>query len=835
MEYSAELKKTLEYAKEISKDLETGYIGTVHVILALFKTDTLAGGLLNQFVSYEYLYGDAQACVAGYEIATVEGKKTSDDAEYALSPRLKRALEDAEKVAKYNGDTYLETTPVLFAIINDMGCVGTRLLSTAGVHVTALFEDLCSILEIPNMIQKNDGLVRTRGAQNVAPAQSGQGPKPNSVLAKYAKDMVEDARNGRMDPLIGRKAEIERVLEVLSRRTKNNPCLVGDPGVGKTAIVEGLAQLIAKGDVPDSMKEKKIYSLNMTAMVAGTKYRGEFEERMKRLIDEVQMDKDVILFIDELHSVVGAGAGEGTMDASNILKPALARGDFQLIGATTGEEYRKYIEKNAAFERRFQPISVEEPTEDMTIEILNGIKGKYEEYHGVVYEEGAMEYAVKLSARYVADRCLPDKAIDAIDEAAASKKLNLYKAEGNVKESINDEEYYTKKLEDALREGRMEDAIAISKERKEFLNGNSSKNAVSKKKKNNVVSKEDIAAVISEWTKVPLSRLCEEENERLLKLADDIKKCVIGQEMAVDAVAKVIKRSRVGMQDPRRPLGSFLFLGPTGVGKTELAKVLAERVFGREDALIRLDMSEYMEKQSVAKMIGAAPGYVGFEEGGQLAERVRKKPYSVVLFDELEKAHSDVLDALLQILDDGHLTDAKGRKISFKNTIIIMTSNTGAGRIVEPKLLGFSDHRDDNANYDKMREAVMEEVKQSFKPEFINRIDDIIVFRELGEEALKGIAKLQCDMVVKRCMEQLSIGLKISDSVIALIVEKGTDKKYGARPIRRYVQEKLEDAITDEYLNKKIVSGDVVTASVKDGMIVFKKKALTKEKKNVDI
>lgn len=644
------------------------------------------------------------------------------------------------------------------------------------------------------------------------------------MLEQYCTDLTEKAADGKLDPVVGRTEEIERLMQVLSRRTKNNPCLVGEPGVGKTAIIEGLAQRIVSGMVPESMKHKHILTLDLAALIAGSKYRGEFEDRMKRLIQEVKSSSDILLFLDEVHTMIGAGGAEGAMDASNILKPSLARGELQLIGATTISEYRKYIEKDAALERRFQPITVEEPDSAQSIQILEGLKGKYESHHHVTIEPGALEAAVKLSERYISDRNLPDKAIDVLDEACSKANLNEFKVPDNLTKTEEILQSLMKEKEQAVAEGRFAEASMLNQEQQavekklESIKKRFDKNQASHQI---CVTEQQIAEVVSVWTKIPVQKLGESESARLRKLEQTLQKRVIGQEEAVTAVAKAVKRGRVGLKSPNRPIGSFLFLGPTGVGKTELSKALAEALFGQEDAMIRVDMSEYMEKHSVSKMIGSPPGYVGHEEGGQLSEKVRRNPYAVILFDEIEKAHPDVFNILLQVLDDGHITDSQGRKIDFRNTVIIMTSNAGAKAIVEPKKLGFAAKEDPQDDYKKMKSNVMDEVKQLFRPEFLNRIDEIIVFHALSAENLKKIAGLLCKEFAVRVQSQLNIQLHIRDSVKKHIVEVGTDTKYGARPLRRAVQNELEDKMAEAILAGEIHSDMEVDVSFSKKQIKF--------------
>ena len=645
-----------------------------------------------------------------------------------------------------------------------------------------------------------------------------------STLEQYSRDLTALAREGKLDPVVGRDEEIRRVIQILSRRTKNNPCLVGEPGVGKTAVVEGLAARIVAGDVPFTVQNKRLLTLDLSGMVAGSKYRGEFEERIKKVIKEVTDDGNIILFLDELHTIIGAGGAEGAIDASNIMKPSLARGEIQLIGATTIAEYRKYIEKDAALERRFQPVTVEEPTEEEAVRILEGIKGKYEAHHHVTITPEAVEAAVRLSSRYINDRNLPDKAIDLIDEAAASARLHAMDAPDKAKEISDKIRELDWEMEKAIRVEAFAQMAEIKKKQDALVKKQERllKKREKREEENTLsIGENEIAEVVAQWTKIPVQKLAEKESERLLKLEKTLHKRVIGQEEAVTAVAKAIRRGRVGLKDPNRPIGSFLFLGPTGVGKTELSKALAEAMFGSEDAMIRVDMSEYMEGHSVSKMIGSPPGYVGFEEGGQLSEKVRRNPYSVVLFDEIEKAHPDVFNVLLQVLDDGHITDSKGRKVSFKNTVLIMTSNAGAQRIVDPKNLGFATEKSETKDYEKMKSNVMEEVKRSFKPEFINRIDDIIVFHQLNNENMKEIVNLLASNLYKRCEDQLGIHLTITAALKEHLVKKYADNKMGARPLKRAIQSVVEDALAEEILLKKVVPGDKVSAGFKNGKVVF--------------
>ena len=734
-------------------------------------------------------------------------KKERKHLEY--SPRLRYILEESQNEAVQLASEKVGTEHLLLTMLKDGDCVATRMLMTLNVNIQKLFQDLLLAAGIdPKEYMENQKDGETVGG----------------IIDQYSTDLTQEAREGKLDPVIGREKEIARVMEILSRRTKNNPCLVGEPGVGKTAIVEGLARQIAEGIVPESMKDKRIMVLDLPGMIAGSKYRGEFEERMKKLIREVKTAGNIILFLDELHTIIGAGGAEGAIDASNILKPSLARGEMQLIGATTLTEYRKYIEKDAALERRFQPVTVEEPTEDECIRILEGLKEKYEAHHDVEIEEDALKAAVHMSCRYINDRFLPDKAIDVLDESCSKVKLRGFK----VPENIVGTEIRCGKLEQekeaALKAGDIEKASELHREQKEAEKKlEQAKKRFNKKneKKKVPVTEEDVADVISMWTRIPVTRLNESESERLKKLDKTLEKRVIGQEEAIQALSKAVKRGRVGLKDPARPIGSFLFLGPTGVGKTELSKALAEALFGNEEDMIRVDMSEYMEKHSVSKMIGSPPGYVGHEDGGQLSEKVRRNPYSVILFDEIEKAHPDVFNILLQVLDDGHITDSQGRKVDFRNTVIIMTSNAGAKAIIEPKKLGFTQQEDQKADYKRMKANVMDEVKQLFRPEFLNRIDEIIVFHPLNEDNMKKIVGLMCKEVVQRAKEQLEIILVVRDSVKKHIVETGSDKKYGARPLRRAVQSQLEDKLAEALLNGEIKRGDHVEAGISKKEIKF--------------
>jgi ATP-dependent Clp protease ATP-binding subunit ClpC len=743
-------------------------------------------------------------------IAFENGVAVKDKEGY--SPRAARILEEAHRQAARFGQKQTGTEHLLLALIKEGENVAVRLLNTLGANVQKIYVDtLIAIGQDGNLYKEDLGKKGDRKAKQ-------------STLEQYSRDLTALAREGKLDPVVGREEEIRRVVQILSRRTKNNPCLVGEPGVGKTAVVEGLAARIVAGDVPFTVQNKRVLTLDLSGMVAGSKYRGEFEERIKKVLKEVTEDGNIILFLDELHTIIGAGGAEGAIDASNIMKPSLARGEIQLIGATTIAEYRKYIEKDAALERRFQPVTVEEPTEEEAVRILEGIKGKYEDHHHVQITPEAIEAAVRLSSRYINDRNLPDKAIDLIDEASASARLSALDAPDKAKEIADRIHEMDQEMERAIRMEAFDQMAEIKKQQDALVKKyDRLMKKREKQEAGNVISigENEIAEVVAQWTKIPVQKLAEKESERLLKLEKTLHKRVIGQEEAVTAVARAMRRGRVGLKDPNRPIGSFLFLGPTGVGKTELSKALAEAMFGSEDAMIRVDMSEYMEGHSVSKMIGSPPGYVGFEEGGQLSEKVRRNPYSVVLFDEIEKAHPDVFNVLLQVLDDGHITDSKGRKVSFKNTVLIMTSNAGAQRIVDPKNLGFATEKSETKDYEKMKSNVMEEVKRSFKPEFINRIDDIIVFHQLNNENMKEIVNLLASNLYKRCEDQLGIHLTITAALKEHLVSKYADNKMGARPLKRAIQSVVEDALAEEILQKKVVPGDKVSAGFKNGKVVF--------------
>lgn len=809
--YTDKAKKAVSYANRLSKSMQCNYVGTEHILAGLLRegSGVAAEVLAANNIELDKLLELINELVApGEEIAVLDR-----DGE---TPRTQAVLERAEEIAERFDCDEIGTEHLLLSMIKEGDCAACRLLNTMGANPQKLFVDILGAMgEDPARYRDEIQRGRADNSASLTP-----------TLDQYSRDLTALARAGMLDPVIGRKNETERVLQILCRRGKNNPCLIGEPGVGKTAIVEGIAQNLVNGTVPDIVAGKRLVSLDMSGLVAKSKYRGEFEERIKKVINEVAAVGNVMLFIDELHTIIGAGGAEGSLDASNILKPALARGEVQVIGATTIEEYRKYIEKDAALERRFQPVQVGEPTEEESIEILKGLRGLYEKHHNVEITDEGVEAAVRLSARYVNDRFLPDKAIDLMDEAAAKSRLGVMRDPQDAilkKQEIRQAEL---DLEDALREGDIERARTLKSAREDLelqwekLN---KKNQRADKRRKPVVGENEIAEVVAGWTKIPVSKLTENEAARLQKLEETLHKRVIGQEEAVSAVAKAVRRGRVGLKDPKRPIGSFLFLGPTGVGKTEVSKALAEAVFGNEDAMIRVDMSEYMEKHSVSKMIGSPPGYVGHEDGGQLSEKVRRNPFSVVLFDEIEKAHPDVFNILLQVLDDGHITDSQGRKVDFKNTIIIMTSNAGAQSIIEPKKLGFGVHEDEKQDHERMKNNVMEEVKRLFKPEFLNRIDETIVFRALNKDDMKQIVTLMASELQKRCREQLQIELVIRDAAKAYIVEKAYDRKYGARPLRRKIQDEIEDRLAEEIIAGKVKAGDRVVVTTKHKELIVEK------------
>ena len=809
--YTKKAEKVLEIAKKASRSMHHSYIGTEHLLIGLLGEGSGAAAKVLSSVGV-----DEERILELIEnlIAPSGNVITADAGGY--SPRTLRVLENAAKEAERFKNEKVGTEHLLIALIKEADCAAVRLLNTLGVNLQRLYVETLTAMGEDVSLHKDE-------FQNGKLAKK-KNLEATPTLNQYSRDLTQLAKEGGLDPVIGREEEIQRVIQILSRRSKNNPCLIGEPGVGKTAVVEGLAQNIVSGMVPDSVLNKRVVTLDLSGMVAGSKYRGEFEERIKKVLAEVKKAGNILLFIDELHTIIGAGGAEGAIDASNILKPSLARGEIQLIGATTIEEYRKYIEKDAALERRFQPVTVEEPDEEQAVAILTGLRPQYEAHHHVKITDEGIRAAVQMSERYINDRNLPDKAIDLMDEAASRVRLGNFKTPKQMKETEQRIRELDIILEEAVRGLRLGDAKAAREEKEELLKRHAKqikKYHKDAEKKEPLVNENEIAEVVSSWTKIPVKKLTADESAKLAKLEKTLHKRVIGQEEAVSAVAKAVRRGRVGLKDPNRPIGSFLFLGPTGVGKTEISKALAEAVFGNEQAMIRVDMSEYMEKHSVSKMVGSPPGYVGYDEGGQLSEKVRRNPYSVVLFGEIEKAHPDVFNILLQVLDDGHITDAQGRKVDFKNTIIIMTSNAGAQSIVSPKHLGFGSQDDEKQNYEYMKQGVMEEVRRIFKPEFLNRIDETIVFHALTKEDMKQIVTLLAKTLVERCRTQMEIELHIRDSVKAYIVETAYDPKYGARPLRRMIQSKIEDALAEEILAGRIKRGDRVEVGLKKKEIVF--------------
>ena len=808
--FTNKAQEVLKRAQEAALKLGNKYVGTEHILLGLtLVSDSVAAKALeSQGVTYHQVMDKIQSMTGGTSAYYIPADFT---------PRAKRVVESSVQEAFRMGTGYVGTEHILIALIRENDNIAVRIMVSLDLNLQRLYDDIMNML--------GEGEDQNSSARGMNSQGEKQEKSATETLDKFSRDMTALAKKNKFDPIVGRDKEIERIVQILSRRTKNNPCLVGDPGVGKTAIVEGLAQKIAEGNVPDTLKNKRIVGLDLSAMVAGSKYRGEFEERMKKAMDEVKADGNIILFVDEIHTIIGAGAAEGAIDASNILKPALSRGEIQLIGATTLEEYRKHIEKDAAFERRFQPVKVEEPDEQAAVAMLKALRDKYEMHHKVTISDDAIEAAVKLSSRYVSDRFLPDKAIDLIDEAASRLRLKTFSAPDNVAEMEEKLAEMEKEKEAAIKTEEFEKAAEIKraqdalraqwKEAKKEWENNHENQA-------QVVTREEVAEVVSVWTGVPLQSLQEEESQRLLHLEDILHQRVIGQSEAVKALAKAIRRGRVGLKDPNRPIGSFLFLGPTGVGKTELSKALAEALFGDEDAMIRIDMSEYMEKHSVSRMVGSPPGYVGYEEGGQLSEKVRRNPYSVVLFDEIEKASPDVFNVLLQVLDDGPITDGQGRKVDFKNTVIIMTSNAGARSIVEPKRVGFTSMETEEQSYQNMKKNVMEEVRHIFKPEFLNRIDDMIVFHSLTQEDILEIVKLMTKTVSKRIKENMDITVTFTDKALEKIAEEGYDKAFGARPLRRAIQSRIEDAFAEEYLMGNFKAGDKVSVGLKTNGFLFR-------------
>ncbi len=811
MKYTEKAKRALDIAKRLSKSMHYNYVGTEHILVGLLKegSGVAAEVLTVNGVELSKLLQMIEELISTGDTTLVEERD-------GYSPRAQHILMKSQEEAMRLGYESIGTEHILLAIVKEGDCAASRLLNTMGVNLQKLFTDILGAIgEDPAKYREE--YTKSRKAANGS---------ATPTLDQYSRDLTEAAASGMLDPVVGRKLETERVIQILSRRGKNNPCLIGEPGVGKTAIVEGIAESIVNGTVPGLLAGKRLVSLDMSGLVAKSKYRGEFEERIKKVINEVTLAGDVILFIDELHTIIGAGGAEGSLDASNILKPAMARGEIQVIGATTIEEYRKYIEKDAALERRFQPVTVEEPSMEETIEILKGIRHLYESHHQVEISDEAVEAAVTLSARYVSDRFLPDKAIDLMDEAAAKVRLGLLGSPGKLTGIHKEIHEVELQMEEHLQKGELE-LVREDKARKEELLKEIAKQEKKSKaastKKLPIIGENEIADIVAGWTKIPVNKLTENEAARLKKLEEVLKKRVIGQEEAVTAVSKAVRRGRVGLKDPKRPIGSFLFLGPTGVGKTEVSKALAEAVFGKEEAMIRVDMSEYMEKHSVSKMIGSPPGYVGHGEGGQLSEKVRRNPFSVILFDEIEKAHPDVFNILLQVLDEGHITDSQGRKVDFKNTIIIMTSNAGAQAIIEPKRLGFGSKEDEKQDHQRMKDGVMEEVKRIFKPEFLNRIDETIVFRALNKEDMGKIVTILVKELQKRCKDQLAIDLVVRDAAKAYIVEKSYDRKYGARPLKRKLQDEVEDKLAEEIVAGNIKSGDRVIVSVKKDAISVSK------------
>lgn len=804
IQYTMYARRVVDEAEAIAKERRAAYVGTEHILLGLLMHDGVAGEVLEAHgVTYEKVAELMDALVS---------ERGDGRSRLTWTPGAERMLRECARIARSMHAGMVGTEHLLIGILKENDCIAVRVLNSMGCNLAKLYNATLLAMGMPQAEVKNH--------MSKMKSKKGNGA---SVLEQFCTDMTGRARDGLLDPVIGRHEETERILQILSRRTKNNPCLIGDPGVGKTAVVEGLATRICDGLVPERMLSKRILSLNMSSMVAGSKYRGEFEERMRQLIDEVTRDGNVILFIDELHTIVGAGSAEGSLDAANILKPAMSRGELQIIGATTREEYRKHIEKDAALERRFQPVAVEETTEEETLRILEGLQSRYEYHHGVKIAEEALQSAVKLSKRYVNDRFLPDKAIDLMDEAASRVSLQGNTFGMEVLELEEQRKELVRAIEDTFSEGNLEEAKRLQRKVKNLAKKQEQLAQQRKTTEEPVVTEQTVAEVVSLWTKIPVSKMTQSESQRLLRMEEELHRRVIGQEEAIRSVSKAVRRGRVGLKDPKRPIGSFLFLGPTGVGKTELCKALAEVLFEDEAAMIRVDMSEYMEKHSVSKLIGSPPGYVGFDEGGQLSERVRKKPYSVILFDEIEKAHPDVFNILLQVLDDGRITDSTGRVVDFKNTVIIMTSNAGAQSIMSPKQLGFGAVADAGADYRRMKDSVMEEVKRIFRPEFLNRIDDIVVFHPLTKEELSQIAKLMLTQFANRCMEAKQLRVTMDETVVEAIAQKGYDPKYGARPLRRAIQEELEDLLADAILSEEVKEGQQVCICYEEGRYLLKK------------
>ncbi len=806
--YTKSAQKVLENTGKQAVSFGHNFVGTEHLLLSLLVTKGVASEVLKENgVSYDKI-----AELIEDNLTSDSGVLVADRSEF--TPRVKKIITNSAAEAERLGASSVGTEHILIALLKETDCIAMRLLNTKGINVQKLYVDVLTASGQDATSAKNEYMMQ-KGRKNKS---------ATPMLDQYSRDLTAFAKEDRLDPVIGRETETRRLIQILSRRTKNNPCLIGEPGVGKTAVVEGLAQKIVQGDIPEILQDKRVLVLDLSGMVAGSKYRGEFEERIKRSLREVSQSGNILLFIDEIHTIIGAGGAEGAIDAANILKPALARGEIQIIGATTREEYRKYIEKDAALERRFQPVVVEEPSEEETIAILKGLRSRYEMHHQVTITDRAIVAAVRMTERYVNDRFLPDKAIDAVDEAAARTSISQYLPSAQLRELEEERISFEKQKEEAICQ---EDFVLAGQMKRKQMEAEEKIHELQEQKEKErqnhelQVDEEEIANVIADWTKIPVQKLQEEETERLRHLEEELHKRVIGQDEAVTAVAKAVRRGRVGLKDPNRPIGSFLFLGPTGVGKTELSKALAEAVFGQENEIIRVDMSEYMEKHSVSKMIGSPPGYVGYEDGGQLSEKVRRHPYSVILFDEIEKAHLDVFNILLQILEDGHVTDAQGRKVSFKNTIIIMTSNAGAQQIIAPKHMGFGTQEDAEADYKRMRENVLEEVKKIFKPEFINRIDEMLVFHTLTQENIQDIVRLMLHTLCKRLESQMSMTLEVSDELVAYLAKSGFDKNYGARPIRRSIQTKIEDELADRVLSGDIKPGDKVLAGFDGEKITF--------------
>ncbi|WP_314912810.1 ATP-dependent Clp protease ATP-binding subunit [Stomatobaculum longum] len=825
--FSEQAQEALEYAHRAAEELHNSYIGTEHLLLGLVRQGS---GVAGQVLIANEATEKRVLKLMDKMLASVERVKLAEEPKY--TPMSRRVLEYSKAAAERFQAPQVGTEHILLAILKEKNCVASKLLYTMGVNIQKLYVDLMHAMGEKH--SPEDMPQQTQGSGVVSGSA-----QPTPTLDQYSRDLTEFARQGKLDPVIGRSVEMQRVMQILSRRTKNNPCLIGEPGVGKTAVVEGLAQLIVSGEVPETLADKRLVTLDLSGMIAGSKYRGEFEERIKKVLQEVMQAGNVLLFIDEIHTIIGAGSAEGTMDASNILKPSLARGELQLIGATTIEEYRKHIEKDAALERRFQPITVDEPSEDESVRILEGLRPRYEAHHKVSITDTAIKEAVQLSARYISDRFLPDKAIDLIDEAASRLRLADYAEPAEIKKLSEEITKLESQKEEAVRAEEFERAGQLKKkqEKKEEKIAKIKEEWIkARRDKKLVVGENEVADVVSLWTRIPVKKLTEEENERLKKLESVLHERVIGQDEAVSAVSRAIRRGRVGLKDPHRPIGSFLFLGPTGVGKTELSKALAEAMFGTEQALIRVDMSEYMEKHSVSKIVGSPPGYVGYEEGGQLSEKVRRNPYSVILFDEIEKAHPDVFNILLQVLDDGHITDSQGRKIDFKNTVLIMTSNAGASRIVSPKTLGFAARENKETDYKNMKDGVMDEVRRLFKPEFLNRIDEIVVFHQLDRDNMKQIVDILLGNIEKRSESQMEIKLSFDDAAREFLIEKGYDPKYGARPLRRAIQNELEDKLAEAMLDDKVKAGDEVLVTCptvpegEEASLVFTTKRKTRRK-----